>query len=108
MKSQNNISKHIDALMHQAENPDRIFASSEFENKLNMRLEAESKGKRNQQASIFTMNSIFKYAALFLIVLLNISAILFLRNTTQQDVDVEVAGHVDEYFPDYTLLTSLE
>lgn len=104
MKSQNDITNHIDALMQQAENPARVDVSSDFERNLNFKIDSLAQ----KRAPIFNLNNVFRYAALFLLVLLNISAVLFLRNSAQQEIDTEVAEHVDEYFPDYTLLTSLE
>ncbi len=110
MKNHKDISKHLDKLMELAESPNIISTSSGFEDRLNSQLDAIEAGKADAKARVLSLSTLQKYAALFLLLILNISVILIFSNDDETETDVPQTAqeYSDEYFPDYTLLTSLE
>ncbi len=110
MNNKKDIEQHLDLLMKSAEQADRISTNPGFEAKLNARLDAIDASAPRVKASIFSLNNLQKYAALFLLLILNVSVILIFSSFDETDTDTPQTAqeYSDEYFPDYTLLTSLE
>jgi len=109
MNSNKDIQNHLDQLLNAAIKPAKVSTSSNFEQQLFSRLDdIELKEKKNV-ARIFTLSEIRKYAAVILILILNISAVVFYTTKSTEEQSVEdVSKYSDEYFPDYATLTSLE
>ena len=109
MKSNKDIQNHLDQLINNAEHPSKLTTSTGFEERLSARFDAIDSGKARKRASLFTFSESRKYAAAVLILILNISAILFYTNSSDSDQSTEdITQYSDEYFPDYATLTSLE
>lgn len=109
MKSNKDIRNHLDQLMDSAEKSTQLTTSAGFEERLSARFDAIDSDKPQKRASLFTLSESRKYAAAVLILILNISAILFYTNSSDSDQSTEdITQYSDEYFPDYATLTSLE
>lgn len=109
MKSNKDIQNHLDQLINNAENPSKLTTSAGFEDRLSARFDAIDSGKAQKRASLFTLSELRKYAAVILILILNISAILFYSNSPDSEQSTEdITQYSDDYFPDYATLTSLE
>ena len=109
MKSNKDIQKHIDHLMKDAEKPAFLSTSNDFENKLFARFDEIDNQNAPKTATIFAFSEVRKYAAVILILILNVSAILFYSSNSDSEQTVEdISEYSEEYFPDYATLTSLE
>lgn len=109
MKSNKDIQNHLDQLINNTENPSKLITSVEFEERLSARFDAIDSGKAQKKASLFILSESRKYAAVILILILNISAILFYTNSSDSEQSTEdISQYSDDYFPDYATLTSLE
>ena len=109
MKPNKDIQNHLDQLMNKAENSSNLTVSPDFEEKLFARFDAYDSGQPQKRATLFTLSEARKYAAVILILILNISAVLFYTTSsdTEQSTD-DITQYSEEYFPDYATLTSLE
>jgi hypothetical protein len=95
--------------MNVAEKPTKLTTSKDFEKRLFSRLDDIGSHQKQNYATIFTLSEVRKYAAIALILILNISAVLFYTKSTDDDQSIDdITQYSDEYFPDYTILTSLE
>lgn len=104
MKSKNNISPKIDALLKQAESLPKISTSSSFMSNLNQRLD-----KLEQPqiiAPIHRMNVMLKYAAVVALVIINLGILFSVVNNNTADTSSTdiISQFTDEYFPEYTAL----
>lgn len=105
MKNKNDIQKNIDKLLQHAEEGEEITTSAGFMDSLNAKLDALD--QTPQAAKVYSLNVLLKYAAIFLITVLNVGVIA----TQFGDVTIEVdstdtlSEFSDEYFPDYTAYT---
>jgi hypothetical protein len=108
MKSKKDIQNHLDQLMKEAGKSPELKTSSGFEENLFIQIDNAEFGKR-KSATIFTLSEVRKYAAIVLILILNISVVLFYTKSSDDDQSIDdIVQYSDEYFPDYTTLTSLE
>ncbi|XWN36651.1 MAG: hypothetical protein ROO71_11900 [Balneola sp.] len=109
MKSKKDIQNHIDQLMKDAEKPDFLSTSDNFEDNLFARFDEVDKQHIPVTATIFSLSEVRKYAAVILILILNVSAILFYSANSDAEQSAEdISEYSEEYFPDYATLTSLE
>lgn len=109
MTPNNDIQSHLDQLMNVAEKPTNLTTSKGFEKQLFSRLDNIDSQQKQNYATIFTLSVVRKYAAIILILILNISAVLFYTKSSDDEQSIDdIAQYSDEYFPDYTILTSLE
>lgn len=105
MKNKNDIQKNIDKLLQHAEEGEKITTSAGFMDSLNAKLDALD--QTPQAAKVYSLNVLLKYAAIFLITVLNVGVIA----TQFGDVTIEIdstdtlSEFSDEYFPDYTAYT---
>jgi hypothetical protein len=109
MKSKKNISAHLDEMMNEASNPQKVHVSDQFLDHLNTRLDAIDSQSAPSTARIFTLTEFKKYAAVFIILMLNVAVLWFVNSQSSVDTSDEIVEFADEYFPDYSItLTSLE
>lgn len=108
MKSNKDIQNHLDQLMKEAGKSPELKTSSGFEENLFIQID-NAEFRKRKSATIFTLSEVRKFAAVILILVLNISAVvLYTTNSDEEQSDEHISQYSDEYFPDYTTLTSLE
>ena len=106
MEAKNNISKHLDELMAQAEKGEQIQTRTDFLQRLNKRIDEQAKPKANGR--IYTFKEVLKYAAIIVITILNLSAIFLISQTAELNSDIATTNEVtitefaDQYFPEYS------
>lgn len=105
MKNKNNIQKHIDKLLQHADEGERINTSTSFMDSLNSKLDALDQAP--QAAKVYSLNVLLKYAAIFLITVLNVGVIATQFGNTAIEIEATdtLSEFSDEYFPDYTSYT---
>lgn len=106
MKNKNDIQKHIDKLLESAEEGEKITTSASFMDSLNSKLDALD--QTPQAAKVYSMNVLLKYAAIFLITVLNVGVVATqFGDTTTVEIESSdtISEFSDEYFPDYTAYT---
>lgn len=109
MKSNKDIQNLLDQLMKTAEKPTQLSTSADFEDKLFARFDKIDNERVPESATIFSLSEARKYAAVILILILNVSAILFYSaNSDTEQTAEDISEYSEEYFPDYATLTSLE
>lgn len=109
MNSEKDIQTHIDQLMKDAEKPAFLSTGDDFEETLFARFDEIDNQNAPKTATFFTLSEVRKYAAVILILILNVSAILFYStNSDSEQTTEDISEYSDEYFPDYATLTSLE
>lgn len=109
MKSNKDIQNHIDQLFKDAKKQPLLSTSADFEDKLFARFDEIDAQNTPKKATIFSLSEVRKYAAVILILVLNVSAILFYSTSSDTEQTTEdISQYSEEYFPDYATLTSLE
>jgi hypothetical protein len=109
MNSKKSKITHLDQLLSEAENPSKLTTTPEFEERLFAKIDAVDSLQVSKKAMFFSLSSVRKYAAVILILVLNISAVLIYSSFLDSDQSSEdITEYSDEYFPDYASLTYLE
>ncbi len=102
MKKQPYISKEINKLMEEAGSPAGLKTSDSFVSNLNQRL--DETGRKKVNAPVFSLQSLVKYAAVLVIMALNIAVLITASSSNEtESTSLETLSDVtDTYFPDYT------